>query len=44
MAESKYDKYVLRGAQTTNPEFPPKDLKNIGFDEKFMEKLWRDDE
>ena len=39
MAESKYDKYVLREAKTTMPVFPPKDLINIGFDQKYMEKL-----
>lgn len=43
MAESKYDKYVLRGAESTIPEFPPRELLSIGFDEKYMEKLGRMD-
>ena len=36
MAESKYEKYVLRGAEITIPIFPDKALLNIGFDEKYM--------
>ena len=43
MAESKYEKYVLRGAGTTLPAFPPKDFMYMGFDEKYMEKLGKID-
>jgi hypothetical protein len=43
MAESKYAKYVLRGAGITIPVFPEKALINIGFDEKYMETLGKRD-
>ncbi|MBN1903912.1 MAG: hypothetical protein JW927_02335 [Deltaproteobacteria bacterium] len=43
MAESRYDKYVLRGAKVTVPVFPKKDMLNIGFDQKYMEKLGKVD-
>ena len=43
MGDSIFEKYVLRGAKTTPPIFPPKALWNIGFDEHCFEKLDRMD-
>ena len=40
MAESKYDKYVIRGAEITIPVFPEKALLNIGFDEKYLDRIF----
>ncbi len=43
MAESKYEQYVLRGAGCTIHTFPPRAILNIGFDQKYMEKLGKID-
>jgi hypothetical protein len=43
MAESRFDKYVLRGAKVSIPVFPEKALLNIGFDQKYMERFGKVD-
>ena len=43
MAESKYEKYILREKNSTLPERPPKDMRNIGLSEELTEAIGKFD-
>jgi len=43
MAESKYGKYILREARAESPQFPPKDMRNIGLSEDLTKAIGKFD-
>ena len=43
MAESKYEKYILREGRASSPEFLLKDMRNIGLSEELTEAIGKFD-